>query len=73
MVLTDDGRLFIIDVVQSIVKDKTEFEELSMYANEFSTIEGAKLDQCFNTLVFRTRGNRFYQVGNVSSEHLKNS
>jgi hypothetical protein len=44
VLLTDDGRIFILDLVQGIIKEKSEFEELSMYPNEFSTIEGAKLD-----------------------------
>ena len=35
-------------------------------------IESAKLDQAYNTLVFRTRANRFYQAVNICADHLKN-
>ncbi len=72
VLLTADGRLFLIDIVLGQVKEKTEFEEFSQNPHENSMIEGAKLDQLHNTLVFRTRGNKFYSVPNICAEYIKN-
>jgi hypothetical protein len=65
VLLTNDGRLFLIDIVLGIVKDKFEFGDYATKSNENIVIEAARLDQTYNTLVFRTEANRFYFVTNI--------
>jgi hypothetical protein len=60
VLMTNDGRLFLIDIVLGHVKEKTEFLDFCQDSSENTMIEDAKLDQQFNTLVFRTRGNQFF-------------
>ena len=42
--LTSDGRLFLIDIILGVVKEKTEFTSFSQDPNESSMIDAAKLD-----------------------------
>jgi hypothetical protein len=72
VLLTNDGRLFLIDIVLGVIKDKFEFGDFSQKANENILIDAAKLEQTFNTLVIKTEANRFYYVTNVCAEHIKN-
>jgi len=70
VLLSADGRLFIIDIVNGTSK-QVDYEDFSLSLMDSTRIEAAKFDQHYNTLVFRTRGNRFYQILNVKDEHIK--
>lgn len=69
MLLTHDGRLFVVDIVLGIVKEKFEFGDFSTKSNENIMIGAAKLDQSSNTLVLKTEANRFYFVNSVLNCH----
>ena len=55
--MTSDGRLFLVDIVLGVVKEQIAFTDFSQNEGPASMIDDAKLDQQYNTLVFRTRGN----------------
>ena len=62
--MTSDGRLFIIDIIGEKLKDKTNFQD---EMNNNMQIADAKLDNAYNTLVFRDNKNQFFWVPNVLS------
>lgn len=73
VLMTSEGRLFILDIVLGVLKEKIDYEDFTQSANDLSIIEAAKFDQINNTVVFKTKGNRFYYVNQVTSEGLKNN
>lgn len=54
VLMTTDGRLFLIDIVLGEVRDKTMFQDFSASPEDNSIIADAKLENQYNTLVFRT-------------------
>jgi len=66
VLMSADGRLYILDIVLGEVKEKVHFTDFSRTMQESSyTIADAKLDQVHNLLVFRTKSSEFYYVPNV--------
>ena len=64
--MSKHGRLYIIDIIHEKLKDKIVFHpEKDTQDKKF--IVDAKLENAFNTLVFRTWDQRFYYVDNVIS------
>ena len=66
VLLTRDGRLFLIDTVLGEVRDETMFQDFSEKPEDDSNIADAKLENNFNTLAFRTVDCQFFYVPNVS-------
>lgn len=60
VMMTIDGRIFIIDIIQEKCKDKITIQESL-------NISAAKLECAHNTLVFRTIDCQFYYIPNVVS------
>ena len=52
--MTNDGRLFIIDIIQQKLKDKVVFQIDKEDPQDTNFIVEAKLENAHNTLVFRT-------------------
>ena len=52
--MTNDGRLFIIDIIQQKLKDKVVFQDYAVDPQDSNLIVEAKLENAHNTLVFRT-------------------
>ena len=44
VLMTTDGRLFLVDIILGVLKEKTEYPEFSQNPNEDSMIESVKLD-----------------------------
>ena len=64
--MTQDGRLFIIDIIQEKLKDKVTLQDQG--ANSVATnIAEAQMENAYNTLIFRTFDNKFYWLQNVVS------
>lgn len=54
VLMTNDGRLFIIDIIQQKLKDKVVFQDYAVDPQDSNLIVEAKLENAHNTLVFRT-------------------
>lgn len=67
LMMTNDGRLFIIDIIQEKCKDKIVLNDYVLEAGDSNLISEAKLDNAHNTLVFRTIDSKFFWVPNVVS------
>ncbi len=65
--MTNDGRLFILDIIQEKLKEKVELRDYVTAAGDSSLISEAKLDSTHNTLVFRTVDSKFFWVPNVAT------
>ena len=65
--MTNDGRLFIIDIIQEKLKDKVIFQDYKTEQGDSNIITEAKLENAHNTLVFRTVDSKFFWVSNVAS------
>lgn len=65
--MTQDGRLFIIDIIQEKLKDKIVFQEYVQEPGDSNVISEAKLEGIHNTLVFKTTDCKFFWVNNVAS------
>lgn len=62
--MTHDGKIFIIDIILERVKDKVELREYVEHGDS-NIIADAKLENAYNTLVFRTNDVKFFWVPNV--------
>ena len=60
VLVTADGRLFVVDLMNGEVRDKQVFAAFNDLQNQ---VEEAKLEQ--NTLVLRTKANKFFYAQNV--------
>jgi len=67
VMMTNDGRMFIIDIIQEKLKDKVVFQEYVTTPGDSNMISEAKLENAHNTLVFRTVDSKFFFVPNVAS------
>ena len=67
VMMTQDGKLFIIDIIQEKLKDKAVLQDYVLEAGDSPIIAEAKLESAHNTLVFRTIDNKFFWVPNVTS------
>ena len=65
VLMTNDGRLFLVDIVLGEVRDMTMFKDFSENPTDNSTIVDAKLENQYNTLVFRTIDCQFFYVPGV--------
>ena len=65
--MTNDGRLFIIDIIQQKLKDKVVLDIPKTDPTQKIEIVEAKLESTHNTLVIRTNEQKFYHVSNVIS------
>lgn len=65
--MTNDGRLFIIDIILEKLKDKVVLQDYVLQAGDSNLITDAKLDNTHNTLVFRTIDTNFFWVHNCVS------
>ena len=65
--MTNDGRLFIIDIIQQKLKDKVVLDIPKTDPAQKIEIVEAKLESAHNTLVIRTNEQKFYHVSNVIS------
>ena len=65
VLMTNDGKMFIVDFILERIKDKVELREYVLYPGDSNLIADAKLEQAFNTLVFRTIDANFFWVPNV--------
>ena len=67
VLMTNDGRLFIIDIILEKLKDKVVLQDYVHNKGESNLISDAKLDSTHNTLVFKTIDTNFFWVPNVVS------
>lgn len=65
--MTNDGKIFIIDFILERIRDKIELREYVLNLGDSNLIADAKLEQAYNTLVFRTIDANFFWVPNVVS------
>ena len=63
--MTNDGRLFIIDIIQEKLKEKVVLQDYITEPGDSTLISEAKLENAHNTLVFRTIDNKFFYVPNI--------
>ena len=69
VLMTHDGRLFIIDVVLGQIKSKASLFDMQEYGSK-SNVAGAMLESNHNTLVMYTDEYKFFYVtGVVHSSH----
>ena len=61
VLMSADGRLFIIDIVNGDIRDKSHYTEFAM--NQANEIDDTRLEG--NTLVVRTKANRFAYLHNI--------
>ena len=65
VLMTNDGRVYIIDIILEKLKEKIVLQDYAKGAGESSLISDAKLENVHNTLVFRTIDTNFFWVPNV--------
>lgn len=64
--MTNDGRVYIIDIILEKLKEKIVLQDYAAITNENNhLVADAKLENSHNTLVFRTVDTKFFWVSNV--------